>query len=81
MLVIKKGEGGYIWDMDDYRYIDYCLAFGPIILGHAHPVVNQRVKAAIDKSTLFAWTTPIEVKVAKRTPVYGSCNSSADKHE
>ncbi len=65
-LVIKKGEGTYIWDMDDKRYIDYRLAFGPIILGHAHPVVNQRVKEAIDQGTLFAWTTPLEVSVAER---------------
>ena len=65
-LVIKKGEGAYIWDMDDNRYIDYRLAFGPIILGHAHPVVNQRVKEAIDQGILFAWTTPLEVSVAER---------------
>ncbi|MFH1636452.1 MAG: guanitoxin biosynthesis PLP-dependent transaminase GntE [Chloroflexota bacterium] len=65
-LVIKKGNGAYVWDMDDNRYIDYRLAFGPIILGHAHPVVNQRVKEAIDQGTLFAWTTPLEVKVAER---------------
>ena len=65
-LVIKKGEGAYIWDMDDKRYIYYRLAFGPIILGHAHPVVNQRVKEAIDLGTVFAWTTPLEVSVAER---------------
>lgn len=65
-LVIKKGNGAYIWDMDDKRYIDYRLAFGPIILGHAHPYVNQKVKEAIDEGTLFAWTTPLEVSVAER---------------
>jgi len=65
-MVIKKGDGTYIWDMDDKRYIDYRLAFGPIILGHAHPVVNQRVKESIDQGTLFAWTTPLEISVAER---------------
>ena len=65
-LVLKKGEGAYIWDMDDKRYIDYRLAFGPIILGHAHPYVNQKVKEAIDEGTLFAWTTPLEISVAER---------------
>jgi len=65
-LVIKKGKGTYIWDMDDKRYIDYRLAFGPIILGHAHPVVNARVKEAVDQGTLFAWTTPLEISVAER---------------
>jgi len=65
-LVIKKGKGAYIWDMDDKRYIDYRLAFGPIILGHAHELVNQRVREAIEGGTLFAWTTPLEVRVAER---------------
>jgi len=65
-LVIKRGKGSYIWDMDDNRYIDYRLAFGPIILGHANPTVNQRVKEAIDHGVLFAWTTPLEVSVVER---------------
>jgi glutamate-1-semialdehyde 2,1-aminomutase len=65
-LVIKRGSGAYIWDMDDKRYIDYRLAFGPIILGHAHPVVTKRVQEAIETGTLYAWTTPLEVSVAER---------------
>lgn len=65
-LVIKRGQGAYIWDMDDKRYIDYRLAFGPIILGHADPRVNQRVQEAIQDGTLFAWTTPLEIEVAER---------------
>ena len=65
-MVIKRGEGAYIWDMDDNRYIDYRLAFGPVILGHAYPQVVERVAGAIQNSTLFAWTTPLEVQVAER---------------
>ncbi|MEW6716905.1 MAG: guanitoxin biosynthesis PLP-dependent transaminase GntE [Chloroflexota bacterium] len=65
-LVIERGEGAYIWDMDGKRYIDYRLAFGPIILGHAHPIVNEAVTKAIHNGTLFAWTTPLEVELAER---------------
>lgn len=65
-LVIKRGEGAYIWDMDDKRYIDYRLGFGPIILGHAHPRVLERVTEAIKGGTVFAWTTPWEIDVAER---------------
>ena len=65
-LVIARGEGAYIWDMDGRRYIDYRLAFGPIILGHAHPEVNARVAEEINNGTLFAWTTPLEIDVAER---------------
>ena len=65
-LIIDKGEGAYIWDMDGNRYIDYRLAFGPIILGHAHPKVIEKVTEAIKKGTLFAWTTPLEIEVAEK---------------
>jgi glutamate-1-semialdehyde 2,1-aminomutase len=65
-FVISRGEGAYIWDVDDRRYIDYRLAFGPIILGHAEPRVNQAVAEAIQGGTLFAWTTPGEIDVAEK---------------
>jgi len=65
-LVVKRGEGAYIWDADGNRYIDYRLAFGPIILGHAYPPVVARVTEAIKDGTIFAWTTPLEIQVAER---------------
>lgn len=65
-LVITRGEGAYIWDADDKRYIDYRLAFGPIILGHAYPAVVKRVADVIQEGTLFACTTPLEISVAER---------------
>jgi glutamate-1-semialdehyde 2,1-aminomutase len=65
-LVISRGEGAYIWDADDKRYIDYRLGFGPVILGHAYPGVVKRVQEAIEGGTVFAWTTPLEIKVCER---------------
>lgn len=64
--VICRGAGSHIWDADDNRYIDYRLGFGPIILGHAHPHVTQRVCEAIQHGTTFAFTTPIEIELAER---------------
>ncbi len=64
--VITRGQGAYIWDADGNRYLDYRLAFGPIILGHADPRVNQAVSSAIGNSTLFAHTQPLEIEVAER---------------
>jgi glutamate-1-semialdehyde 2,1-aminomutase len=64
--IITRGEGAYIWDVDDRKYIDYRLAFGPIILGHAYPAVIERVQQAIAQGTLFAWTTPLEIEVVER---------------
>jgi glutamate-1-semialdehyde 2,1-aminomutase len=64
--VISRGQGAYVWDADGNRYIDYRLAFGPIILGHADPRVNQRVHEAIDNGTLFAHTHLMEIELAER---------------
>ncbi len=65
-IVITRGEGAYIWDADGNRYIDYRLAFGPIILGHAYPPVVERVTEAIHDGTIFAFTNPLEIQVAER---------------
>ena len=65
-LIITHGEGAHIFDADDNRYIDYRLAFGPIILGHAEPRVTARVSEAIQQGTLFAGTTPLEIELAQR---------------
>jgi len=65
-LVITRGNGAYVWDADGRRYIDYRLAFGPVILGHADPRVNAAVTEAIKGGTLFAMTHPLEIEVAER---------------
>lgn len=65
-LVISRGEGAYVWDVDGKRYIDYRLGFGPVILGHAHPAIAQRVQEAMQDGTMFAWTTPHEIRLAER---------------
>ncbi|HRW06528.1 MAG TPA: guanitoxin biosynthesis PLP-dependent transaminase GntE [Caldilineaceae bacterium] len=65
-LIIDRGEGAYIWDVDGNRYIDYRLGFGPIILGHAHPHVNARVNEAIARGVTFASTTELEIEAAER---------------
>jgi glutamate-1-semialdehyde 2,1-aminomutase len=64
--VVSRAAGAYIWDADDNRYIDYRLAFGPIILGHADARVNQRVIETVANGTLFAHTHPLEIDVAER---------------
>jgi len=64
--VISRAQGAYVWDADGNRYIDYRLAFGPIILGHADPRVNKRVHEVIDGGTLFAHTHALEVELAEQ---------------
>ena len=64
-LVIARGEGGYVYDMDGKRYIDYQCAWGPIILGHADPFVSSAVAAAAGEGTTFAMTQRREVEAAE----------------
>jgi glutamate-1-semialdehyde 2,1-aminomutase len=63
---VARAEGTYIWDFDDNRYIDYRLGYGPVILGHGHSTVAERVSEAIKSGTIFAFTHELEVKVAER---------------
>ena len=65
-FVISRGQGSHVWDADGNEFIDYRLGFGPIILGHAHPIVTQRVSEAIQNGTLFAATTTWEIELAER---------------
>lgn len=63
---VARAEGAYLWDFDGNRYIDYQVAFGPIILGHGHPTIVERVSEAIKSGTVYALTHELEVKVAER---------------
>ena len=65
-LIVKRGEGAYLWDADDNHYVDYRLGFGPLILGHAHPEVNQNVVDALQAGTVYAMTTEREIRVAEK---------------
>ncbi len=63
----SRAEGAYLWDTAGTRYLDYHLAFGPQILGHNHPQVNDRVKHAIDRiDCIGVGSTELEVEVAEK---------------
>lgn len=62
---VQKAKGSYLWDVDDKKYIDYRMAFGPIILGHAYDEVDAKVIEEIQKGILFAMTGELEVSVAE----------------
>lgn len=65
-VVVADARDGYVYDFDGKRYIDYRMGWGPVILGHADPYVNTRVKEAIDHGISFAGTQQYEVNVAER---------------
>lgn len=61
---ISKGQGAYIWDANNQRYIDYVGSWGPLILGHAHPAVIEAVTQAAKHGLSFGAPTQGEVDLA-----------------
>lgn len=64
-VVIDRGAGAYMWDVDGNRFIDYIGSWGPLILGHAHPAVVDAVEKAARKGTSFGAPTEAENELAE----------------
>ena len=60
-----KAEGSKIYDVDGNCYIDYCLAYGPLILGHANPLVKEALKEQLERGWLYGTPIELEVEYAK----------------
>ena len=61
-----RGQGPYLWDADGNRLIDYCLAYGPMILGHCHPAIVQAATEQMSRGWLFGTPSELEVQAAER---------------
>ena len=64
-VVATRGKGSRIWDVDGNEYIDWVSAIGSVILGYADPVVDEAVKAQIDRGTNFSITHELELELAE----------------
>jgi len=62
---IARGEGASIWDVDGNRYIDYMCSYGPIVLGHRHPVVEAAVESQRANAFCFSLPGPAYVDLAE----------------
>jgi len=65
-IFFDRGEGAYLYDVDGNKYIDYVGSWGPMILGHANPIIIDAVKAVLDKGLGFGAPTEIETSLAKK---------------
>ncbi len=61
----SRASGSKILDVDGNEYVDYCLAYGPLILGHANPKVIAAVKKQLTSGTMFGTPTEMEVEFAE----------------
>ena len=64
-IYAKRAAGAELETTDGRRLIDYCLSFGPLILGHAHPSVVGAVQEAVTLGTSYAVTTEAEIEMAE----------------
>lgn len=65
-LYFQSGSGPSIEDVDGNRYLDYTLAWGPLILGHAHPAIADAIAAQARKGTTYGAQCDLEYEVAER---------------
>ena len=64
-IVVKRGEGARIWDVDDNEYLDFVLSWGALALGHASPVVIDALDRVMRDGTTFGMPTELEVQLAE----------------
>ena len=62
---IARADGAYEYDEDGRKYIDYVCSWGPMILGHNHPVIREAVEKAVKDGLSFGAPTRREVEIAE----------------
>ena len=62
-VFISRAQGARFWDVDGNSYLDYLLAYGPILLGYNDPVVNAAIAHQIEHGTIYttAWEQEVEI--------------------
>jgi len=61
-----RGRGAHVWDVDGNQYVDLLCSYGPIVLGHAHPKVDEAARRQADAGDCFNGPAPVFVELAER---------------
>jgi glutamate-1-semialdehyde 2,1-aminomutase len=64
-VFMRSGRGAYLCDIDGHEYIDYVLSWGPLILGHAHPLVVKAITQAAQRGSSFGAPTEAESELGE----------------
>ena len=65
-LIIDRGQGARLWDVDGHEYLDFVCSWGALILGHAHPDVVSAVADQAGRGTSYGMTSPLEIDLAEQ---------------
>jgi glutamate-1-semialdehyde 2,1-aminomutase len=77
-IYMRRAKGSKLYDVDGNEYIDYCLSFGPLILGHGHPEVVGAIRKQLEESGTTIYGTPheLEMRMAERITTVVPCAES-----
>jgi glutamate-1-semialdehyde 2,1-aminomutase len=65
-MIVESGSGAVIRDADGHSYIDYCMSWGALILGHAHPDIVRAATDQMQRGSSFGIASRIEVEIAEK---------------
>ncbi|OQX50975.1 MAG: hypothetical protein B5M53_11545 [Candidatus Cloacimonas sp. 4484_209] len=65
-IFMNRGSKCHVWDVDGNEYIDWILSFGPLVLGHANPRVDNVVKKNLDEGFCFTMVHPVQNDLARK---------------
>lgn len=64
-VFFRSGKGAGVTDVDGKSYVDYCLSWGPMILGHAHPEIEAAARKALKRGASFGAPTEAELRLGE----------------
>lgn len=62
---VERAQGSHIYDVDGNDYLDYCLAYGPLVMGHANPHIIEAVEKQLEKGSTYGVPSEKEIDLAK----------------
>ncbi|HET9096615.1 MAG TPA: glutamate-1-semialdehyde 2,1-aminomutase [Candidatus Baltobacteraceae bacterium] len=69
-FIQSRGEGAYAYDEHGDRYIDYIMAYGPLLFGHTHPALTSNLDELASLGLVHGSTHPEEIRLAERIREY-----------
>jgi len=70
---VECAQGSKLYDADGKKYLDYCMAYGAMLLGHANPAILDAVKAQLQRGTLYGVPTELEIQFAETISQVSPC--------
>src|SRR5437899_3138376 len=65
-IYMQRAAGKYVWDVDGNRYVDFCMNYGPNLLGHCPPAIVESVRGQAEQGFGIGAPTQAELEAARR---------------